>query len=81
LTDAQFAGYIAVENEAQVEDRVVAAMGTAAAIAQAFGGKGVKAMQAFQRGVGGDGSAVADSREMGELRRRIQSFVNLEQPS
>lgn len=57
---------------------MVAALGTAAAIAQAFGGKNVRAIQAFHGTVSGEGgSTAADSPQMSELRKRIQAVVNM----
>ncbi len=48
---------------------MVAASGTLAAIADAFGGKRSKAMAALRKALGGGGGEVAD------LRKRIQQVV------
>ena len=48
---------------------MVAASGTLAAIADAFGGKRSKAMASLKKALGGGGSQVAD------LRKRIQQVV------
>lgn len=84
LTDAQFLAYIEIEREAQTEDRIVAALGNQAGVADvltmAFGGKGSKpaSMNGFIGAVGGetgDAATVGDSKEIGELRRRIGAMV------
>lgn len=57
---------------------MVAASGTLAAIAQAFGGKKTKAMAAFSRGLGGGGEAASDGdgKDMRALRKRISQVVH-----
>ncbi len=55
---------------------MLAAQGTLAAIAQALTGKRSKAMDAFRRGLGGDGASAGDSRAMGGLRRRLRQIVS-----
>lgn len=61
-----------------MNEHVVTAYGTGAAIAQAFGGKGVRALQAFRQGLeGGGGPAGGDSKQMGDLRQRINQVLNV----
>lgn len=67
-----------MERDALGEERVVAAYGTAAAIAQAIGGKKTKALEKFARAVqrqagnrGGQATA-GDSADMSVLRARIK---------
>ncbi len=54
---------------------MIDASGTLAAIAQAFGGKTVRAMAGFRRGLGGDGATAGDSGAMGGLRSKIRDLV------
>jgi hypothetical protein len=54
---------------------MIQASGTLSAIAQAFGGKSVRAMAAFRRSLGGDGATAGDSGEMGGLRSKIRDLV------
>ncbi len=56
---------------------MVAASGTLAAIAQAFGGKQANAMSAFRRGLGGGGDRASDGdgENMSKLRGRIRHLV------
>lgn len=86
LTDEQFLAYIDVERKAQQEDRIVSALGSQAGVADVlagmFGAKGTKpgAMNAYIKSIGaeaGDAATAGDSREMGELRRRIKALVDL----
>lgn len=53
---------------------MVAANGTLAAIAQAFGGKSSKAMQAFRRSLGTSAATAGDSGEMSKLRDRLRGI-------
>lgn len=53
---------------------MIAASGTLAAIAQAFGKKS-KAMAAFRNALGGSAAAAGDSSNMSRLRKRIHGLI------
>ena len=66
-----------LEGEAQRGEMTLAASGTLAAIAQAFGGKSNHAMAAFRRSLGGGGAGANDSSEMSRLRGKIKHLVDV----
>ena len=57
---------------------MVAASGTLAAIAQAFGGTKSGAMAQFNKAIGGVGGAAGDGSQMAALRRRIHAMGDLD---
>ena len=85
MTDEQFIAYIDVERKAQVEDRIIAALGNQAGVADVLtvmlGSKGTKAasMNSFIGSIGGensgDAATVGDSKDMSAMRKRIKQMI------
>lgn len=71
LTPDQFKDYLAIEIEAQLEDRYLNAVGVLTAIASAFGRKGNNAIEKYHDLLKGE--EVATSSKVETLRGKIMS--------
>lgn len=71
--------YLMIEKEALAQDRSVAALGVASAIAQCFGGKKGHALEHFNRICNGTASKAGsqDTVETAELRQVLMDHIDL----